>query len=173
MTRNQNRDRIRAARATDGTNGLRFANGAGNFTVTFGLAAGDFSQRVPNLPLKRCAVGQIKWRKFPGRTSGENIFQCGSGCAMPAADWGRDASAFAALPPSSDFSETGRRDKRFAAWKIQFSQAFFRIACDKLTIARGDRQFDQSRFHSQPVSDCGQKPESGRATKKTARRRKR
>ena len=57
MAGNQNRNRVRAAGAADGPNGLRFANGAGDFTVTFGLAAGDFSQGVPNLPLKRCAAG--------------------------------------------------------------------------------------------------------------------
>jgi hypothetical protein len=74
MARNQNRDWIRAARATHGADGLWFAHGAGNFTVTFGPATGDFPQRVPNLPLKRCAIGKIKRRKFPGRTSGENIF---------------------------------------------------------------------------------------------------
>lgn len=88
MTRNQNRNRVRAACAAHGADRLRFAHGAGNFTVAFGLATGDFSQRVPNLLLKRCAVRQIHRWKFSGRTSGENTFQRGSGCAVPAENFG-------------------------------------------------------------------------------------
>ena len=164
MTRDKNRDRIRAARAPNGTNGPRFANGAGNFTVTFRFAGGDFPQCVPNAFLK-FRPRQIQRRKTFRRTSGENIFQCGSGCAMPSNNFrGRDA--LLCVLAERQFGPT-------VGGKIQFSQSFFRIAGDKLTGARGDRQFDPSRFHSQPVSDCGQRPESGRATKKTARRRKR
>jgi hypothetical protein len=47
MARNQNRDWIRAARAADGTNGLRPANGAGNFTVAFRFAGGNFLGERP------------------------------------------------------------------------------------------------------------------------------
>ena len=87
MARNQNRDRIRAARAAHGSNGLRPANGAGNFTVTFGLAAGDFAQRAPDAFLK-FRPRQIQRRKIFGRTSGEDLFQRGGGRLMPAADFG-------------------------------------------------------------------------------------
>ena len=148
MTRNQHRDWICAACATHGPDRFRLAHGAGDFAVTFSLATGDFSQRVPNLPLKHRAAGQIQRWKFPRRTSCEDIFQRGSGCAMPAADRGRDASPRRPAIVRQKF-RTDAPAVRPYLWKIQFRQAVFRIMGDELTVTCENRQFERLRFHPQ------------------------
>ena len=136
MAWNQNRNWIRAARAAHGTNSLRFANGAGNFTVTFRFASGDFPQGVPDAFLKFRPC-QIQRRKTFRRTPGENLFQRGGGRLMPAADCSWDANGL-----------DGSRGRSPHRWKIQLSQSFFRIMRAKLAVACANRQFYRWRFHS-------------------------
>ena len=88
MAGNQNRDRVRAARAADGANGLRIANGTGDFAVAFGLATADFAQRAPDAFLKFRFAGPIERRQRFRRAPGKNRLQRGFGRAMPAADFG-------------------------------------------------------------------------------------
>ena len=83
---------ICAARAAHGADGLGFANRLRDFAVTARFAAGDFSQRAPDVLLKRRAAGEIERRDVLGITSGENTFQHSGGCAMPAENCGGDAS---------------------------------------------------------------------------------
>ena len=52
MARNQNRNRIRAARAAHGADGLGPANRPRDFAVAFRFAEGNFPQRVPDAFLK-------------------------------------------------------------------------------------------------------------------------
>jgi hypothetical protein len=74
MAGDKNRDRICAARAADGANGLRFANGTGDFTITARFAAGDFLQRAPDILLKWRATGQVEWRNVFWFTPDKNTF---------------------------------------------------------------------------------------------------
>ena len=136
MAGNQNRDWIRAARAAHGTNGLRSANGAGNFTVTFGLATADFAQRTPDALLKFRFAGPIERRQCFSRAPGKNRPQRGFGRAMPAAYFGRD---IALRCPDAAARRPYPRE-------VQFSQSFFRIACDKLTGVGGNGQFNRTFF---------------------------
>ena len=136
MARNQNRNRIRAARAAHGADGLWLANRPRDFAVAFRFAGGNFPQRVPDAFLKFRSrpdpAAEVFWF-----APGQNIFQRGFGC--------RDASCrFVA-------GTRCRRSRLDAARpphrrEIQFRQTFFRIARDELAVARGDGQFEQVEF---------------------------
>jgi hypothetical protein len=136
---NQNWNRVRAARAAHGADGLGFADRLRYFAVALRPAKRDFPQRVPDGFLE-FGSRQIQRREFSWLVSGQDILQGGCRRAMPIAGFGRDA-----LPRV-------RVDRQVspAVWDIQFSQAFFRIARDELAVARGNREFNQMTFHNPP-----------------------
>jgi len=86
MARNQNRNRIRAARAAHSTDSLWPANRLRDFAVAFRFAKGDFPQRVPDAFLK-FRPRQIQRRKSFRFVPGENMFQRGFGGAVPGTDF--------------------------------------------------------------------------------------
>jgi len=142
----KNRDRIRAAGAADGANGLRFADLSRDFTITARFAIGNFSQCAPDVLLKRCATGQIERRDVFRLAPGENTFQRGCGRPMPAENFGGDTvffdgsrgPVFARLRPGEHSPH--RRE-------FQPGQPFSRIARDELSVARGNGQFGALNFH--------------------------
>ena len=86
MARNQNRNRVRAARAAHGADRLGPANRRHDFAVAFRFAGGNFPQRVPDAFLKFRSV-QIQRRKFLRLATGKNFLQRSRRCAMPGANF--------------------------------------------------------------------------------------
>ena len=139
MAGDKNRNRVRAAGAADGADGLRFADLPRDFTVTACFAAGDFLQCTPDVLLERRAAGQIERRDIFRFTPGKNTFQRGGGRMMPAENCGRDAS------PRRPVSST--RAKCLALWEIQLGQTFSRIARDELSKRAWQWGFQQMNFY--------------------------
>jgi len=88
MAGDQNRNRVRAARAADRPDGPGLADLPRDFAVAFRFAKGDFPQRIPDALLKFRAGGQIERRKSLWRATGENFLQGGFGQAVPAGNFG-------------------------------------------------------------------------------------
>ena len=144
MAGDKNWNRICAAGAANGANGLRFADLPRDFTVTACFATGDFLQHAPDVLLKRRAAGQIERRDIFRFTSGKNTFQRSGGYTMPAEDFCWNMSDVAAeVRARYRFGET----RRFAGlWKIQSGQTFSRIARDELSVARGELIIRRNEF---------------------------
>lgn len=70
MAGNKQWHRIGSASGADGATGVRAADLAGNLAVAAGLAAGDFAQGLPHLPLKGGPAGEIHGREGTGRAPG-------------------------------------------------------------------------------------------------------
>lgn len=68
MTRNQNRQRIRAARAPDRPNRFRRSDPIGNIRIACRRARRDLPQCLPDAPLERSTLN-VDWELMPRRLS--------------------------------------------------------------------------------------------------------
>ena len=157
MARHQNRNRIRAARAAHGADGLGPANRRRDFAVAFRFAGGNFPQRVPDAFLE-FRSRQIQRRKFFRLACRREFFSAPR-------QW-RDASGefWQGRRAAASCGRQCRRATDPAFGKSSSGQAFFRIVREKNSVARGNGQFDERSFH---VSDVSGKAAACRAGSQT------
>ena len=82
----KNRNRIRAARAAHGADGLGFANRRCDFAVAFRFTKGDFLHCAPDAFLE-CRSDHVQRRKFFRFITNENFLEGNGSLAMPAKDF--------------------------------------------------------------------------------------